>query len=568
MMEENCKKYGNILVVDDNPMNIRLLVEMLKNEGYSVWPAPNGVRALAVLEKHAIDLILLDVRMPEMDGYEVCEGIKSNKKTQDIPVIFISALNQTFDKLKAFKAGGVDYITKPFEEEEVLARVKLQLTLVEQQKRLQVLTESSFEGIMIHMDGKIVEVNQNFADMLGYKRDELTGINAFDLLTPASQNTALHHMQTNFDRPYEVQAIKKDGTIFTVDAKGRSVTWQGYAARAVIIRDMSWRTFFRQEQRAIDIALLDSSQFGELVGKSDMMKKVFESILRAAVSDAPVLISGETGTGKELTARTIFNMTEQYDRNFVPVNCASIPEHLFESLFFGHKKGAFTGAEKEHIGYFAQAEGGILFLDEVGELSLEMQAKLLRVLDDFTYTPVGARSPKKADVRLIAATNRDLRTLVDRKKVRSDFFHRLYVLGIDLPPLRWRKDDLPVLIAHFLQKNTRPDSPLPAIPPKILDRFYDYDWPGNVRELFNELQRLLATGEVDLSGRLPEEAAGNKSGHAAQDNIPLDKAIEQFEQYYIPRTLRLHDGHKGKTAEILQVDRKTLYRKLKKFDLT
>ncbi len=218
--------------------------------------------------------------------------------------------------------------------------------------------------------------------------------------------------------------------------------------------------------------------------------------------------------------------------------------------------------------YLEQAEGGTLFLDEVGELSLEMQAKLLRVLNDFTFTPVGGIDPKKVDVRLIAASNRDLRKMMDRKRVRSDFFHRIFVLSVELPALRWHKDDVAVLIAHYLKKKSDKDGPLPEIPQEIIDRFMDYDWPGNVRELFNEVERFLATDEVDLSGHLPVEASGNGNRPAIDDNLPLDKAIEEFEKFYIPRTLELHDEHKGKTAESLNVDRKTLYRKLKKFGLT
>jgi PAS domain S-box-containing protein len=567
MMEEICKKCGNILIVDDNPMNIRLLSEMLKNEGYNTWPAPNGVRALAVLEKHAIDLILLDIKMPDMDGYEVCEKLKSNIKTTGIPVIFISALSQTIDKLKAFEVGGVDYITKPFEEQEVLVRIQTQLTILEQQRKLHVLIESSFEGILIHVEGKIVEFNQQLLEMLDYSKDEFIKYNAFDLLTPASREITKNHIQTNFDQAYAVEAVKRDGTILPVDVKGKKVTWHGCAARVITVRDMSWRTFLRKERRAIDIVIEDDSQFGELVGKSDMMKKVYEYILRAAVSDSPVLIKGETGSGKELTARTIFKMSENYNNNFVPVNCASIPEHLFESLFFGHKKGAFTGADNDHTGYFEQAEGGTLFLDEVGELSIEKQVKLLRVLNDFTYTPVGGIVPKIANIRLITATNRDLRKMIDRKKVRNDFFHRIYVLSVELPALRWHKDDIDVLIAHYLKKTSDKDGPRPQIPLEIMDQFMDYDWPGNVRELFNEVERFLATGEVDLSGHLPQQDAGNGNGPVIDDNLPLNKAIEEFEKFYIPRSLELHEGHRGKTSESLHVDRKTLYRKLKKFGL-
>lgn len=567
MTESNLKRCNNILVVDDNPMNIHLLVSMLKDEGYKVWPAPNGVRALAVLQKHSIDLILLDIRMPDMDGYAVCEQVKSNVLTRDIPVIFISALGETVDKLKAFSTGGVDYITKPFEEKEVLARIRTQLNLVEQQERLRKLADVTFEGILLHCKGEIVEVNQTMADMSGRAKEELIGTSAFDLLTPASKEIANDYMQEGAEYPIELQAVRQDGTVFPVDLRTRNIIWQGREARVVAVRDMSWRVFFKQERRTISKLLEGSNQFGELIGKTEVMKKVFESILRTAASDAPVLITGETGTGKELTARTIYSMSDQHNANFVPVNCASIPEDLFESLFFGHMKGSFTGANNNHIGFFEQAQGGTLFLDEVGELSLQMQAKLLRVLNDFTYTPVGARSTKKADLRLIAATNQDLRTLMDQKKVRSDFFHRLYVLNIDLPPLRWRRKDIPSLIAHFLLNNANPKYQSTKIPSEIMDRFFHYSWPGNVRELFNEIKRFLAIGEVNLAGQVPTELDAKENGPSIQDNIPLDKAIEEFEKFFIPRTLKFYDGHKGKTAETLQIDRKTLYRKLKKFNL-
>jgi len=569
MTEKICNKCGNILIVDDNPLNIRLLAKMLKNEGYKTWPAPNGVRALAVLEKHLIDLILLDIKMPDMDGYEVCEKLKSNPQTQNIPVIFISALSQTFDKVKAFEIGGIDYITKPFEEQEVLVRIHTQLTILEQQKKLLTLTESSFEGILIHIKGKVVEVNQQLLEMLDYPRDEFVKYNAFDHLTSASREIVKKHIQTNFDQPYLIEIKKRDGTIIPMNVKARNIVWQGCgcSAQVIIMRDMSWRTFIKEERQAFDVVLDADSQFGELAGNSDIMKKVFESILRASASEAPVLICGETGTGKELTARTIFKMSEQCNSNFVAVNCASIPEHLFESLFFGHKRGAFTGADKNHSGYLEKANGGILFLDEVGELSLEMQAKLLRVLNDFTYIPVGGDVQQKVDVRLIAATNRDLRKMMDSKKVRSDFFHRIYVLSIELPALRWHKDDIALLITHYLKKKSAKLGSLPKIPVEIMKRFMDYDWPGNVRELFNEVERFLATDEVDLSGCLPQQNSGNGNGPVIDYNLPLDKAIEAFEKFYIPRTLELHNKHKGKTAESLNVDRKTLYRKLKKFGL-
>ena len=565
-MTEPARKEGyHILVVDDNPMNIRLLISMLEDEGYNVRPAPTGARALAVLEKHPVDLVLLDIRMPEMDGYEVCKRIKFQKETKHIPVIFVSALGETFDKLAAFSAGGIDYVTKPFEEKEVLARIQTQLALVEQQRRWQTLAGITFEGILVHCKGRIADVNPALEAMLGYKREDLIGTRTLDLLVPESIEPARDHMKNGSEYPIELQGIKKDGSVIPVDVKVRDIVWQGCDAKVLVIRDMSWRTFFKQENRTVRAVLEDGNRFGELVGKTDIMKKVFESILRAAASDYPVLINGETGTGKELTARTLFNLSDTYNRAFVPVNCASIPDQLFESLFFGHKRGAFTGADKDHAGFFEQAEGGILFLDEVGELSMDMQAKLLRVLNDFVYTPVGSQSPKKADVRLLAATNRDLASLLDQKRIRSDFFHRLYVLNIDLPPLRWRKADIPDLITHFFIKNPLPGNKPVRLPPRIMDRFNAYDWPGNVRELFNELQRFAATGDVNLAGHLHRPPAGSLPVPGFEDSMPLTDAIERFERFYIPHVLKTHNGHKGKTARALNIDRKTLYRKLKKF---
>jgi len=521
------------------------------------------------------DLILLDIMMPDMDGYEVCRQLKADERTREIPVIFISALKETFDKVKAFDIGGVDYISKPFQEAEVLARVNTHLTLRrqqqalrEEQERFQKLADATFEGILIHDQGKILDVNQRLVDMLGYEPADLIGTNAFDLLEPHSRDLAAARLETEDEQPYEVQAVKHDGTVFPVELQARSITWQGRAVRVVAIRDISWQNVLEQEQRTLRITLDGREHFGSLVGKSQPMIHVYESILRAAAADAPVVIYGETGTGKELTARTIVDMSFHHTVCFVPVNCASIPENLFESQFFGHRKGAFTGANRDHVGYFEQAKGGTLFLDEVGELPITMQAKLLRILEDHTYTPIGASASRTADVRIITATNKELRTLVRQGKIRSDFFHRLHVLAIDLPPLRWHKEDIPLLIAHFFQRQIEAGNPprIATLPPDVLARFTAYDWPGNVRELFNELQRYLTTGEVELTGSLPVEASGGREGPEIQDGLPLSTAIDFFEQYYITRTLRQHDGHRGNAAAVLEVNRKTLYKKLKRYE--
>ena len=578
---------NNILVVDDTRDNLRLLSELLTRHGYDVRPVSNGRRAISSAQSKVPDLILLDIMMPDMDGYDVCEQLKADERTRDVPIIFISALQEAFNKVKAFELGGVDYVTKPFQEAEVLARVKTHLTLRHQQQeieaqneRFQKLADGAFEGILMHDQGEILDVNQQLLTMLGYEYDELIGTNAFDLLEPSSRDIAASRLETEDEQPYEVQALKQDGTVFPVEIQARSITWQERAARVVAIRDISWQHVLGQEQRTLRITLDGREHFGALVGKSQPMIHAYESILRASAADVPVVIYGETGTGKELAARTIFDMSFHHTACFVPVNCASIPDNLFESEFFGHRKGAFTGADRDHAGYFEQAKGGTVFLDEVGELSLPMQAKLLRVLEDHTYTPVGANAHRTADVRIIAATNRELRALVRQGIVRSDFFHRLHVLAIDLPPLRDRKDDLPLLIAHFLKRQAEAGNPshITMLPADMMDRFSCYDWPGNVRELFNELHRYLAVGTVELSGELPCDASDESTGSASNasaanseappipDDLPLSTALEHFEQYYITRTFRRQNKHRGNTAEALEVNRKTLYKKLKRYE--
>ncbi|MCP4404021.1 MAG: sigma-54-dependent Fis family transcriptional regulator [bacterium] len=579
---------NNILVVDDTRDNLQLLSDLLSRQGYDVRPVSNGRRAVSSAQSRVPDLILLDIMMPDMGGYDVCELLKADERTRDVPVIFISALQDTFDKVKAFELGGVDYITKPFQEAEVLARVNTHLTLRRQQQalreeheRFQKLADAAFEGILIQHQGEILEINQTLLTMLGYEYDDLIGTNAFDLLEPHSRDIAAAHLETGDEQPYERQVVKHDGTVVPVEVQGRSIIWQGRTARVLAIRDMSWRNVLEQEQRTLRITLAGREHFGSLVGKSQPMIRVYESILRAAAVDVPVVFYGETGTGKELAARTIVDMSFHHSACFVPVNCASIPENLFESEFFGHHKGAFTGADRGHAGYFEQAQGGTLFLDEVGELPFSMQAKLLRVLEDHTYTPVGANAHRTADVRIIAATNRELRALVRQGKVRSDFFHRLHVLAIDLPPLRDRKNDLPLLIAHFLERQAEAGNPsrLTTLPADMMDRFSCYDWPGNVRELFNELHRYLAVGTVELSGELPCDAsdestsssasnasAANSEGPSIPDDLPLSAALEHFEQYYITRTFHRQHQHRGNTAEALAVNRKTLYKKLKRYE--
>jgi transcriptional regulator with PAS, ATPase and Fis domain len=263
----------------------------------------------------------------------------------------------------------------------------------------------------------------------------------------------------------------------------------------------------REENRLLKANIKQRHKFGNIVGKSPAMQAVYEQILNAAASDATSIIYGKPGTGKELVARAIHDMSERRPNRFVPVHCGAIPENLIESEFFGHMKGAYSGAVADKPGYIAYADGGTLFLDEIGEISLSMQTKLLRVIEGGGFTPVGSTRVRSSNFRIIAATNRDLTGLVEKGAMREDFFYRIHIFPINLPSLKGRKEDLPLLIEHFMylyggKRNIPPPSK------DDLARLYAYDWPGNVRELQNVLIRYCATERIDLNSYTPNLPCG------------------------------------------------------------
>ena len=308
-------------------------------------------------------------------------------------------------------------------------------------------------------------------------------------------------------------------------------------------------------------------RLGKIIGQSKLMQRVYGLIQKAADSDANVAIYGESGTGKELAARAIHELSDRKNKEFVTVNCGAIPETLLESEFFGYTKGAFTGAYVDKHGYLDLADGGILFLDEVGELTLNMQAKLLRSLDDGGYVPVGRRKPIKSDFRIIAATNKDLADRVKKGLMREDFFFRIHIIPITLPPLRERKEDIPLLLDHFLKRNNGNGRAV-KIPEEIMQMLYDYHWPGNVRELQNVIHRYLAVESLDLL-RPPENrpAPVKTESSAQQCHVNLQQALEDFEKSLILKILQAHQWNRQKAARELGITRNTLFKKIIKFGL-
>ncbi len=444
-----------ILVVDDEPKMRRVLEIMLQKMGHRVLVASNGVEALAMFQAQAVDLVITDLRMPEMDGIELLARLRALES--DVPVMVITAHGTIETAVAAMKHGACDYLLRPFDIDVV---------------------EHAVERVL------------NDADV-------------------ARQNAFLR------------QEVNR-----------------------------GWDAF---------------------IGTSAPMRTVYELIQRVGPSKASVLITGETGTGKELAARAIHNASPRRDKLFVPINCAAIPADILESELFGYEKGAFTGATKERIGKFELADGGTIFLDELTEMPMALQAKLLRVLQENTLERLGGNRVINLDIRVIAATNRDPLESVQQGKLREDLYYRVNVFSIVLPPLRERVEDIGRLVEHFVVKHghSTTDTRLTAA---ALERLQRYAWPGNVRELENMVERALILsggGLLDVQHFLLEPrpvpvAAGAVPSDSAKPPA-LTQAVEALEARLIDEALAQADGNKAKAAALLDISERTLWYKLKKY---
>jgi PAS domain S-box-containing protein len=563
-----------ILAIDDEEIYLHAIVGLLADT-YKIIIALNGEEGLKLARSEPPpDLILLDVMMQDMGGFDVCRHLKKDSQTRDIPVVFLSALEEVENKTKGFEVGGVDYITKPFQGEEVQARVKTHIENQELHRRLaaenvrfKTLAEAAFEGIFIHDQGTILDVNSEASRLFDCQPHELLGQNLSDRLPADCQNAMLNEA----DRPYESEIANSRGDAIPVEIRTKNLDFDAHAVRVTAIRDLSIqkaieneKMVLQDENRALKISLEERYKFGDIVGRSPAMKKVYELVSQAAASDFHVIVTGESGTGKELVARTIHQLSRRKKKTFVAVNCSAITESLFEREFFGHTKGSFTGADREQPGFFDEAHKGTLFLDELGELKPSMQVKLLRVLENGEYFPVGETKARNADARIISATNQDLPAMVNQGDFREDLFYRIHVIDIELPPLRDRREDIPLLVEFFLSR-TPSTGKKPHLTGKILDTLSHYEWPGNVRELQNTILRFIVTNQITLPG--------GRSLSAVEDGEILDHvnglkgALEALESRLIQESLRKSMWNRSEAADLLRISRWTLQRKMEKYAL-
>jgi formate hydrogenlyase transcriptional activator len=506
---------GSLLVVDDDLRFRQTLEALLSSEGYEVRCAATGGMALMFATEAPPELILLDVRLPDTDGFEVCRRLREDSRTGRIPVVFISGLDEVVDKVKGFAAGGVDYVTKPVQSGELLARVETHLSL----KRLQTQVEAQ----KARLEQEIVKSRQ--------------------------AEEALRKAHDELEERVKVRTAEL------------AMAKEQLQARLQEIEQLELRLQKENIHLQEEIKLL--VEHSEIVGQNKGMRKILAQAEQVARTDSTVLLLGETGTGKELLARSIHGMSDRKDKPLVTVNCASLPPTLIESELFGRERGAYTGAMTKMAGRFELADRSTLFLDEIGELSFDLQSKLLRAIEEGKFERLGSTKTLHVDVRIIAATNRDLAREVKEGRFRKDLYYRLNVFPIAIPPLRERPEDIPLLVWAFVREfQKRMGKEIESIPKKGIEALQAYPWPGNVRELRNVIERaMIVSSGKTLVVQLPRLASSET------EDTPR---LEDMERRHIVRVLERTGWRvagKAGAAEILGLNRSTLYSKMKKLGI-
>ncbi|MBF0345946.1 MAG: sigma-54-dependent Fis family transcriptional regulator [Nitrospirae bacterium] len=568
-----------ILIVDDESGNRQLLRQILTGR-YKLFFAKNGVLAIRIVEKAKPDLILLDIVMPDMDGYEVCRRIKANPATANIPVIFISALTDTNKKVSAFKNGGLDYICNPFQSDEVLARVQTHLNLYGLQKELEIsnnkyiwLYDCAPAGYFtINQKAEIVEVNLTGANMLGTKKEDLMTKPLSMFVKNEYRATFMQHIEDLFD------CNRANHTVCNIvmsNLQGQNlwVTLEGTAVNTdiclVILIDITAKQMLTNEVDKLQSAL--SSSVESILGRSPVAHKLYKDILQIAQNNLSVVLLGETGCGKSFIAEIIHSLSHRAGKPFVKVDISALSKELIESELFGHEKGAFTGAVMKTKGFFEVSSGGTIFLDELQNIPLHLQSKLLTVIDDKKIYPVGSTRAVDVDLRIICASNADLYSFVKQGTFRNDLYYRLNEFSLTIPPLRERLEDIS-FYAHKFISNICDElgKPLLYITTDALELLKKHQWPGNIRELKNLMRRLILFCENEPISdeyirrflNTNDTTITNKAQYAS-----LKEILEKTELESILAAIEQANGNKTKAAAMLGITYRWLARRLKYYGI-
>ncbi|MCP4751188.1 MAG: response regulator, partial [Proteobacteria bacterium] len=486
---------ANVLTVDDDPQVTEQITALLDSFGYNSLFLLEPEFLFQMLEKKAVDLILMDIHMPGFDGLSLLKQLKAHAVYRTVPVVMLTG--DTDEKLLAqcFDAGAVDFINKPLREVAFKARIKSVLSIrnyIDEVERINDLLKKTFDGMaegVVTLDRHfhIRMISSNACRILHISEEEALGSPAVSVLGtriagPSGELTACAKKpRATFDVPTQLLGasgvrIPVNLSVIPLDLSSPTNGW------LLLFRDL------RREERLL-LEKVKGIAFGRMVSCDPKMRKIFELIEKVAPSSAVVLIEGESGTGKELAAREIHERSRRAQGPFHAVNCAAISANLMESEFFGHERGAFTGANKSKLGRFELANKGTLFLDEIGDIPLELQGKLLRVLQEQEFERVGGTKTIQVDVRVVAASNRDLLKMVRERQFRDDLYYRLHVIPILLPPLRERMQDVPLLVSSFIEELNRKEyRKVGSIAPDALRLLFGHSWPGNIRELYNAIE--------------------------------------------------------------------------------
>ncbi len=562
---------GAVLVVDDEESIRFTFQSFLEDEGFTTSTAANYDDAMEMVQKIEFDLIFIDIILGGKTGMDLLKAVK--QAAPDTEVIIITGAPTVETAAKALRLGALDYIVKPVRQETLLRITELALNhkrLREAKEAYRLNLEAIFRSVrdaIITVDGKMIvaEVNPAAEELCGIRRGEAVGepLQSLSHFTTgkclrALEETVIQRKRIELSR-IECESKEHPGQIVSVTATPL-LRHDGTTSGGVIV--------IRNETPLIELeqCLAESRQLGRIVGKSDGIRKVLSMIQALGDVQTSVLVTGESGTGKELVADALHGAGNRRGSNLVKINCGALSEELLESELFGHVRGAFTGAVKDKIGRFQRAHGGTIFLDEIGEMSPRMQIRFLRVLETMEFERVGDSTPIKVDVRVVAATNRDLEERTKAGKFREDLYFRLKVVEINIPPLRERRHDIPLLVRHFLHKfNDKFSKKIEGVDDSVMAMFLNHPWPGNVRQLENILEHAFVLGRRRTIS--PLELPADFVSTAAIPS-PVGGGDEDAEVQAILEALRQARFNKSEAARLLGISRRTLYRKLEQHKIS
>ncbi|MBD3180835.1 response regulator [Candidatus Poribacteria bacterium] len=646
---------STILIADDEKIGRDVLKGLLIKKGYNLVFATDGIETLNKAKEISPDLILLDLMMPEMDGFEVCRKIRSDPVLAEVPIIMITALDDRKSRLRGIESGADGFMSKPFDGIELQTRVRTVTRLNRYRRLLRTNREleskisqiSALYDILrdlnsaTDLDVLLRNIAQKTKKLIGvektsiflwdkaneylrpiviqeedkkhYHEDYISTASeiadwVFQEGKPASiqKNTDLFEENVKREETDNLnsvlcvplrgkeeiigvlEVINKNNGIFTEDDQELLEAMADNIALSIervnLYEELQKaEALLKRENAELRLSVRKMYRFSKIIGKNEKLTDTIKKAQQVALTNSTVLIYGETGTGKELLARAVHENSPRSKKNFVPINCGAMPKDLLESELFGHEKGAFTGATKRRIGRFEEADDGTLFLDEIGDMPLNLQVRLLRVLQEGVIQRLGSNKDIEVDIRIIAATHEDLYGLVTKNRFREDLYYRLKVFDLTLPPLRERKDDIPVLINYFiLEYNDKLEKQITGVDKPTMEILCNYDYPGNIRELKHiiESAMVLCKEDVIKTDLIPKElrtsSASNKIVDTKDVKIPTNKAElrearteaqQQVEILFLRNILSASDGNVTEAARKSGMNRSWLSELIGKHNL-